>query len=158
MTEQTYIDALEVIHSRLSRSQVNWVLTGSLSFAIRGIPFDVHDIDIQTDQAGAYEIERILSPYQYKKVMFVVSDVIRSYFGQLRINGIIVEIMGDIQKKRPDGSWEPPVDLERYKQYVKRDNMLVPVLSLEYEYHAYQLLGREHVAAILRQYVHERGS
>jgi hypothetical protein len=158
MQERKYIDTLEVVYTALAGSSVVWVLTGSLSFAIRGMPFDVHDIDIQTDQSGSYEIERILHAYRHKKVTFVVGDEIRSHFGQLCINGVTVEIMGDIQKKRPDGSWEEAVDLERYRQYVKKNSMLVPVLSLEYEYHAYQLLGREHVAALLRQWMDEKGS
>ncbi len=64
--------------------------------------------------------------------------------------------MGDIQKKRPDGSWEEPVDIDHHKQFVEVDHMLVPVLSLDYEYHAYQLLGREHVAAVLRGWIDEK--
>ncbi len=156
MLDRQYIDTLALVYGRLAGSGVNWVLTGSLSFSIRGIPFDVHDIDIQTDRWGAYTIEKTFAAEITKKVTFVTSDMIRSHFGQLQINGLVVEIMGDIQKKRPDGSWEEPVDIDLHKQFVEVEHMLVPVLSLDYEYHAYQLLGREHVAALLRGWIDDK--
>lgn len=158
MLDRKYAETLAEVYDTLAGSTVNWVLTGSLSFAIRGMSFNVHDIDIQTDKTGAYEMEKIFAAKSYKKVTFVTGDMIRSHFGQLRINGVIVEIMGDIQKRRPDGSWEEPVNLERCKQFVKIEHMLVPVLSVEYEYHAYQLLGREYVAVLLRQWMDEKES
>ncbi|MFC6233223.1 nucleotidyltransferase domain-containing protein, partial [Paenibacillus allorhizosphaerae] len=48
---------LELIYERLSMTQINWALTGSTSFALQGLPYEPGDIDIQTDQQGAYEIE-----------------------------------------------------------------------------------------------------
>jgi len=82
------------------------------------------------------------------------AERIRSYYGALMMDGIEVEIMGDIQKRMPDGSWEEPVDIERHKTYVEVDGMRVPVLTLEYEYEAYKHLGRADKAAILREWLH----
>jgi hypothetical protein len=132
---------------------VNWVVTGSLGFALQGVPVDVHDIDIQTDKEGAYEIERRFSEFVIKKVAFRSTDKIRSHFGILMIDGIRVEIMGDIQKRLEDGSWEEPVDLNRYKRFVEIRGMKIPVLSLEYEYQAYLKLGRTEKAEILKKWL-----
>ena len=37
----------------LADGQVNWVLTGSLAFALQGLPVEPRDVDVQTDQVGA---------------------------------------------------------------------------------------------------------
>jgi hypothetical protein len=50
--------------------------------------------------------------------------------------------MGAIQKLLPDGAWEEPVYVEAYRRWVETDDLLVPVLDLDYEYQAYLKLGR----------------
>jgi len=75
------------------------------------------------------------------------------------IDGIKVEIMGDIQKWLADGSWENPVNLKHHKKVVEIKGMQIPVLSLEYEYQAYMNLGRIEKAEMLRNWLQgEHGS
>jgi hypothetical protein len=69
------------------------------------------------------------------------------------IDGIKVEIMGDIQKRLEDGNWESPVDLEHHKRIIEVEGMQVGVLSLEYEYQAYLKLGRIEKAEMLRKWL-----
>ena len=108
---------------------------------------------------GAYEIERHFSEFMTKRVTFSSTERIRSYFGELMIDGIKVEIMGDIQKRLEDGSWENPVDLEHHKRVVEVEGMQIPVLSLEYEYQAYLKLGKIDKAEMLRNWLYgEYGS
>ena len=151
--DSTYLNVLRKIYTQLKDTNVNWVVTGSLSFALQGIPVTPHDIDIQTDEAGAYEIERCFSEYVVRNVVFSSTDKIRSHFGALLIDGIEVELMGDIQKRLEDGSWEEPVDLERHKRIVEVKGMHIPVLSLEYEYQAYLKIGRLERAQMLKELI-----
>ncbi len=137
-----YLNVLRQIYTRLKDSYINWVVTGSLGFALQKVPVSPHDIDLQTDEAGAYEIERLFSEDVTRQVAFSSAENIRSHFGALMIDGIKVEIMGDISKQLEDGTWEEPVALERYKQFVEVEGMQIPVLSLEYEYQAYLKLDR----------------
>jgi hypothetical protein len=88
---------LRQLFTELKESQVIWAVTGSLSFALQGLPLEPHDIDIQTDTEGAYEIERRFSSQMGRKVAFSSTKRMRSHFGALLIEGIVVEIMGDIQ-------------------------------------------------------------
>jgi hypothetical protein len=151
--DSTYLDVLRKIYTQLKDTNVNWVVTGSLSFALQGIPVTPHDIDIQTDEAGAFEIERCFSEYVVRNVVFSSTDKIRSHFGALLIDGIEVELMGDIQKRLEGGSWEEPVDLERHKRIVEVESMHIPVLSLEYEYQAYLKMGRLERAQMLKELI-----
>ena len=153
------LKVLRKINFRLNNTSVNWAITGSLGFALQGVPVEPNDIDIQTDKRGAYEIEYHLSEFVTKRVKFSSTERIRSYFGELMIDGIKVEIMGDIQKSLEDGSWENPVDLEQHKRVVEVEGMQVPVLSLGYEYQAYLKLGRVDKAETLRNWLQgEHGS
>jgi len=153
MLNPDYLNVLRKINTRLNNTSVNWAITGSFGFALQGVPVEPNDIDIQTDERGAYEIERHFSEFVTKRVKFSSTERIRSHFGKLMIDGIKVEIMGDIQKRNKDGSWENPVDLEHHKRVVEVEEMQVLVLSLEYEYQAYLKLDRINRAEMLRKWL-----
>ncbi len=153
MIDPVYLNILRQIHARLSNTDVNWVVTGSLGFALQGVPVQPNDIDLQTDKAGAYAIESLFSEVVTRRVKFSATERIKSHFGALQIDGIQVEIMGDIQKRGADGVWEEIVDPARYRLMVEIDGMLVPALSLEYEYEAYLKFGRIERAKMLRRWL-----
>ncbi|MFQ5794895.1 MAG: nucleotidyltransferase domain-containing protein [Candidatus Bipolaricaulia bacterium] len=156
MIDPSYLNVLRKIYARLNDSDMNWVVTGSLGFALQGVLVEPNDIDIQTDEAGAYEIERFFSEFVIQKVAFSSAERIRSYFGVLMMDEIKVEIMGDIRKRLEDGTWEDSVDLNRHKRIVEVEGMQVPVLSLEYEHQAYLKLGRVNQAEMLRRWLTRR--
>jgi hypothetical protein len=153
MLDIAYLKVLRKINVRLNNTSINWAVTGSLGFALQGLPVESNDIDIQTDKEGAYEIERHFSEFMTKRVTFSSTEKIRSHFGKLMIDGIKVEIMGDIQKRLEDGSWENPVNLKHHKKVVEIEEMQIPVLSLEYEYQAYMNLGRIETAEMLKNWL-----
>lgn len=150
MVDQACIGVLRKICARLG-ADMNWALTGSLSFALQGVPVEPHDIDVQTDAAGAYEIERRFSEFVTRKVAFFSAERIRSHFGTLLIDGITVEIMGDIEKLLEDGTWEKPPDLAAHRRIIDVQGIQVPILSLEYERQAYAKLGRVSTARMLEK-------
>ncbi len=61
--------------------------------------------------------------------------------------------MGGIQKRLEDQTWEMPINLENHRCWLNIDKMHIPVLSLEYEYQAYQKLGRIEKAEILKNWL-----
>jgi len=132
-----------------------WALTGSASFALQGVPVEPDDIDVQTTEAGAYAVESAFADRVVEPVSFSVADRIKSHFGALEFGGVRVEIMGAVQKRRPDGTWEPPVDVSEHRRFVDLDGRSVPVLSLAYEADAYERLGREQRAALLAEHARE---
>jgi hypothetical protein len=151
MLPETHRLVLEKLLNRLISEEMIWALTGSASIALRGIDFVVNDIDLQTDKLGAYQIKQCFYNHVMESVIFSSGDKIRSYFGALMIDGVRVEIMGDLQKRLPNGEWESPVDVESLREFHEVDNLRVPVLPLEHEYHAYLLLGREEKALVLKR-------
>ena len=156
MIDPRFLAVLRKVHARLASTDVNWAVTGSLGFALQGMPVEPHDIDIQSDEKGAYEIERLFSEYVSHPVALSSTEAMRSHFGALAIDGLEVEIMGDIQKRSDDGAWQEPTDLNRHKRMVDVEGMRVPVLSLEYEREAYLKMGRVEKAERLREWLEDR--
>jgi hypothetical protein len=157
MLAARYLNALRVIIRRLEGRAIDWAVTGSCGFALQGLDVAVHDIDLQTDGPGAYAIERALADKIRRKVVYSAAERIRSHFGALEIDGVKVEIMGDIQKRLGDGTWEAPVDIRPHRRWVVLEGMRIPVLSLEYEHMAYLALGRTKQAEMVKMWLQEHG-
>jgi hypothetical protein len=153
MLDPRYLGVLRKIQDRPHDSSVKWVITAGVNLALQGLPVEVHDIDLQTDEAGAYEIERRFAGFVTREVRFSAEERIRSHFGTLMVDGIEVEIMGDVQIRREDGEWGDAPDLDSHKKFVKVDGMRIPVWSLEYECEGYRRLGREEKAEMVRKWL-----
>jgi hypothetical protein len=156
MIDSKYISMMQKIYGRLNDTKILWAVTGSLGFALHGMPVEVHDIDIQTDKIGAYDIEDLFKEYVIENVKFSSSEKICSHFGALMIDDIKVEIMGDIQKRLEDNTWEDPVDLIKQRRIIEFEGMTVPVLPLEHEYQAYLKLGRVEKAQRIKNYLDKK--
>lgn len=174
--------ALSRIIQTLQGRDIIWALTGSASFALQGVPVEVHDIDIQTDAAGAYAIQALFADKIIRPVAFLESPNIRSHLGAVEVEGVVVEIMGAIQKRirrinedrtqdeknavpdqpghscsqLPTPEWEPPVDVGALRIFARWEGYAVPVLPLEYEFGAYVRLGRFERAQLLRAFLREK--
>jgi hypothetical protein len=157
MIPPSHLNALRVIYHHLQNTDIHWALTGSFSFALQGVPVEPHDIDLQTDRDGAYAIERLFHEHVVRSVAYWATPAMRSHFGFMEIAGVKVEIMGAIQKHLADGTWEEPVNVEQYRRFVNVENMQIPVLSLEYEYQAYTIIGRLEKARLLREWLNHQG-
>ena len=86
MISSQHAGALKTIHNRFRKTDVVWAITGSLSFVLQGLELEVNDIDLQTDAAGAYEIERVFTEKIIRRVEFSRSDRIASHWGELNID------------------------------------------------------------------------
>lgn len=134
---------------------VAWALTGSTSFALQGVPVEPDDVDVQTTAEGAHEIAGRFEGDVVEPVTPSQAEGIRSHFGRLALSGLDVEVMGGLQKRRPDGSWTQPVDVTEHRRSVQLRGRAVPVLSLSYEARAYERLGRDERADLLREHARD---
>ena len=150
MISLRHLNVLRKLHARLNATGINWAVTGSLGFTLQGVPVEPHDIDIQSDAAGVYEIQQLFAEFVLRPVALSSKHNVRSHFGALLVDGIEVELMGDIQKPDSGGTWDAPTDLNRHKRFVEVEDMRIPVLSLEHEEQAYRKLGRVEKAEMLR--------
>ena len=156
---ENFTKALTLIVTNLEGQGISWALTGAMGFALQDVPVTPNDIDLQTDTQGAYEIEQILCDYVSRSVTPKTIDNMRIVLGRLKIEDVQVDIIGGVQKRKADGSYEPPVDIEEHKLFVEYQGLQAPVLDLEHEQKAYLKIGRFEKAALLADWLkeHDKG-
>ena len=148
-----HLAALRKIYQTLAETDIVWVLTGSLGLAIKGIPLTPHDIDIQTDRAGVEAFARLFADEMVTPPYFRESEHTRSWFAVFEIDGLKMEVMGDMQHRDEDGGWDNPPNLRALRLYIQVAEMRVPTLSLDFEEEAYRSMGRYDKAALIGQYL-----
>lgn len=141
MVSEKIKEALKIVCRKLKGKNIDWVLVGSTNLALQGVDVSPHDIDILTDEKGAFSINELLRDYEVRKVEYKESENLASYLGEFRIDDIKVEVMGDLRIKRPDGTWYKELVIRGAKN-AKIGEMEVPLYPLEKELEGYKILGR----------------
>lgn len=149
------LGAVKQLCRLLPLDRVNWALTGSAGHALQGVSLEVHDIDVQTDEPGAYAVAATLAEDTLEPVRLIDSGVMKSHFGRFRLHGVVVEVMGAVQTRTSAGEWLSPTNPADHRVLVALGNegLQVPVLSLRYEAEAYDRIGRTAKAQLLRQHL-----
>ena len=126
-----------------------WAITGSLGLALQGFPCQPHDIDLICQSADVPALQKALQPWLLKPASLSAHEQIRSELARLEVLGCPVELMGGLEVRQPDGSWQPPPPLAAITRWVACPGWLLPVLDPLHELQSYRLLGRtEKVTAI----------
>lgn len=149
----TFEEALEIITARLDGAEFPWVFTGSVGMVLQGMDLAPHDIDLQTDSAGAYAMQARLAEFVTRPVALLEREYTRSDFGALEIAGIKAEIMGDMAHRAPGEGWDAPPDLRKLVHWVPWKHLRLPVMDLEHEYRAYLAMGRAERASQIRAWL-----
>ncbi len=125
----------------MTETDVTWAITGSTAFAMRGVDVVPRDLDIPTDAAGAYAVQRLLAPHivAVGPVRYRTAPTIRSHFGRAVVAGVSVEIMGAIEKQQQEGPWMC-IDVAGLIEWIEWEGQAWPVLALAYEAAAYRAL------------------
>lgn len=152
----TFLEALQIISGRLMDAPFTWAITGSFGLALQGMPLAPRDIDLQSDQAGAYAIEKLLAEYVEQPVALREGEFTRSYIGVMRVAGVQVKIMGDVSRRGTGGQWQAPPVLAGITRCVMLAGMDLPVLELAYEYQAYLAMGRTERAEEIWRWLERR--
>ncbi len=147
---EKHAQVLSLILEMIPPADIFWVLTGSAGLRLQGVDISVNDLDLQTDTVSIYLLEKRLVDYMSVPVHVWETEHTWSYHGQAEIDGLQVELLGDIRHRRSDGLWEPPLDLLPVRRWVSWRRQNVPVLSLEHEASAYEKMGRLQKAEIIR--------
>lgn len=142
MVGQNIIRALRAVYGKLRDEKVRWVLIGTTSLALQGLDTVVEDIDILTDRAGAFRIGELLREYEVRPVEFGRSGIFESYFGVFEIEGVSVEVMGEL-KERVGDRWLSAIQKLDCPTRVEIEGMSIPVSSLREQLMAYERLGRK---------------
>ena len=90
-----YIETVKEIYKKLKNTDINWAIFGSTNLLMQGLEVEPNDIDILTDEVGAYKIENIFEENITRPVKFSSDGKVQSHYGDLKISGVLVQIVGD---------------------------------------------------------------
>jgi len=130
---------LRQIVRRLEEAGVTYKVVGGASAALHGVPVRVEDLDIETDTEGAYRFQALFADHVVEPVAWREGETYRSHFGRFNFDGVIVEIVGNVQRREGNG-WVPTAATT--ETTVDLDGVPVRVCWLEEETLAYIRRGR----------------
>lgn len=139
--DRRIIRAIGFLNRRLRDSRIRWVIIGSTSLAIQGVKVSPNDIDVLTDRDGAFKIAKLLEKYQVRRLAFRRSGRFESYFAEYRIEGIKVQVAGDM-RIRYRGSWTSLLGRLKSTRKVSVGGLMTPVSPLRAQLLSYEKLGR----------------
>lgn len=139
-------NTLLTIESRLGDRLV-WMIGGSVAATLHGFPSEIHDIDIFTGAKDAYRAEELLGGECVNPVRFCGTEVVRSHFGERRLDGDIkVEVIGAMQTFASQGYWRDELDVAAHRVWVNCEGISLPIASTSLLIQMYRELGRQHRA------------
>jgi len=146
----THIRALKLFLNRMSPNEYVWALTGSASLRLQGVDTPVHDLDIQADEKTVYIMEKQLAGFMKTPVHFWESTGMRSLDGKAVIDGVEIELLANIARRKPDGSWCTFTDFS-HLVWVETHGLRIPLFPLEDELEAYEAMGRTDKVGLIRR-------
>jgi hypothetical protein len=143
-TDLAWRTVLRQLALRLDEAGIAFTVVGGTAAALHGVPLPVKDVDLEMDAAGAYRFQELFAPRAMLPVAWREGQAYRSHFGRFDFDGVTVEVMGDLQRRRGDG-WVPTMAATRGQ--VDLDGVRIAVPWLEEETLANLRRGRLERAA-----------
>jgi SAM-dependent methyltransferase len=119
---------------RLQEAGISYKIAGGASIALHGVPIHVKDLDIEMSGPDAFRFQELFSEYVQDPVRFSEREQYRSYRGIFVLQGVQVDVMGDLQRREGDG-WVPTAT--RTETIIHLEGMPISVSWIEEETLAY---------------------
>jgi hypothetical protein len=145
--------ALDLILDRLSGRDVGWAVTGSVALVLHGITTTCDDLDLVATASGVEQTEHAFPRDIVVRPALIERDGLRGHLGMLHIDGLTVELLGDIQNALPRGAWTAPPSIDNDRVWIEQGDRHYPVLSLEYLHRAYTALRRTEKANAIAKHL-----
>lgn len=142
MIKHSIVSVLKIIEKKLDYHMIKWIVVGSLSLALQKVKINPDDIDIVSDKKSIYAIQKLFNKYTTRKLKFLRSETFESYFGELEINGIKVQLMGNL-KEKIGYQWTDLLIRLKNPKIITKYGIKVPVSNLEDQLRSYEKSKRE---------------
>ncbi len=146
---QQHRRALNIVLRRivpaLFKHQQPWALLGSTASSLQGLPVEPPDIDVATTVPGAYLVSGCLIDYMRNPVRYGETENYASHFGIFDIEGVRVEVMGDLIIRGEGGVIDTSLHFTRWSDKVRVvdvDGIAAPCVPLEWQLVANLIIGR----------------
>jgi hypothetical protein len=153
LVKREFLDCLAMLETTLKGVSEFWSLGGDIAENLQGVRVEPDHIEVVTTREGAVKITELLEEYHPTSVEFVEKTLPRDaelegkgypvytkcYHSRLELNGVKVEIYGDLQYKVNDWEWGDKLEFGPIGLYVVDKRL--PVTPLEVSSVLYTSLG-----------------
>lgn len=140
---------LRKLAGELSQAGIGYTLAGSANLVLHGVPLLVQDLDLEMSAEAAQRFDERYASRAIMPLALRQDEHYRSYFGRYEIDGVIVEVMGDLER-REGGNWKTTANVHR--EELDLDGVAVQAAWLEEETLANLRRGRRERAALCLPY------
>jgi len=152
MIDQDTINALRIIHRRLSDNQIKWAVVGSTNMKLQGMNTEPHDLDVVLQYNDLQKVSNIFSDYSASSVKELKSLTDKpAWEVNAKINGKDVQFIAGGE----DDVYVSKL-LSNQITHIKLDDIDIPCFTLEAELQAYRETNREHKAHLIQHYLSTR--
>jgi hypothetical protein len=154
---------LRAIVPAMFKAQQPWALMGSTASVLQGIEnYSPPDIDLVTTMQGAYIMSGCVGDCgaTVRQLGFSTAGPYTSHFGIFEVDGVKVEVMGDLIIQVADGVIDVNDHFARWSDKVRVlhfEDHHVPVVPLEWQLVANVLLGRPERSTGIADFLLEHG-
>jgi hypothetical protein len=142
--------ALETVCERLEGLELEWAVSGSVALVLQGVPTTCNDLDLLFTSWSVRIAESLLAREVDERVAPRRRIDIRGLLGRAQIEGVSVELLGDVQNALPDGGWSDPPRILEQRTWVAFGERECPVVSLAVLEASYAERGRTEKVRLIR--------
>jgi hypothetical protein len=137
--------ALSTILERLHGSSLEWRIRRSVALAPQGLEISPHDVDLFLPSGdAAHLMAEILGEFVESPPHRRASEPFASYYGHCRIEGVEIDLIGELVIETPQGSLQLGSDslLWQRDSSLPFQGWLVPSIPLEIQLGTYYLMPK----------------
>ena len=148
-----YVNALLALHQKLEGKNIDWIVNGDLSEALRTVNVSPQSIDIVCTKQNAERIFEEIQDFHPSLINMHTRQLsrnamvdgkehpiyVRSHYFDFTLNGVLVKVQGDLQFKVGDWNWGDVFLFAPEYVYVVGKKTAVTPLTVKAE--LYQILG-----------------
>jgi hypothetical protein len=98
--------ALRQVARRLHAAGLAFKVVGGAALALHGVPLPVHDIDLEMPVSDVYRFHELYADQATLLPALRQGETYSSHFGRYTIEGVQIEVMGDLHRREGD-RWLP---------------------------------------------------
>lgn len=152
------LDTLAFLAKEMNKRNITWGLGGSLLLHFHQLVDHPNDIDLLVDEKHAIDLIEIIHSLGEPIEAVSKSPFFTTYFAKSKVNTTEIDIMGGFCIQHSEGMYKLLFDEKSITDFVKVDDIDIPMAALEDWYILYQLIpNKQDKVDVLDSYFRKNG-
>lgn len=141
-TIEKKLNVLSKVAKELNKADITWAIGASLLLYFKGIANEFHDIDIMVDEKDVESIKKILLAFGTLQPKNLNMQYKTKHFMEFKIDGVDFDVMAGFVIINNSKEYYFPLERKSIKDYIRMQDVIIPLQSIEEWRTYYKLMGR----------------